>query len=96
MVELYKKFPKLENVHYNAHQRTLGDKIFLYTKREIAPGEEIYFDYSFDYWKWFYDLKKQSNPDTWEKEKIKYFEKYNSFIIGQSEDLKLALQQVHL
>ncbi len=59
MIEQQKIFPKLKGFNYNAHQKVNGDKIFLHATKDINNGEEIYFDYSFDYWKWFYDYQKK-------------------------------------
>jgi len=38
---------------------TKGWKVFMIATRDIQKGEELFFHYSFGYWKHFYDLYKE-------------------------------------
>lgn len=59
MIEKQKKFPTIFDLSYNSYIRIIGDKVFLVASRDLKQGEEIFFNYSYDYWKFFYDLYKE-------------------------------------
>lgn len=56
----------------------------------------MFFNYSFEYWKFFYDEYKkhpQGFYEYWEAEKQKAFNNYDKYIIGDSETFKLQVDQ---
>lgn len=40
-----------DNYSYNARSIGLGYKVFIMATRDIQPNEEIFYDYSWDYWR---------------------------------------------
>lgn len=49
------KFPTHENLKHNVELQILHDKPFLIAAENIKSGDELFFDYSYSYWKSFYD-----------------------------------------
>lgn len=48
-------FPNHAGCEYNARLQIYGNKAFLVTIERISQGNEVFFDYGFEYWKSFYE-----------------------------------------
>lgn len=78
---------------HNATFQFRHDKGFIHAKRDIKAGEELYLDYSYEYWKCFYDQRNNFEGDFY-----KHWEEYRliptpaEYVIGVSDTLKLDVR----
>ncbi|CAD8083904.1 unnamed protein product [Paramecium primaurelia] len=86
-------FPIHEHLKHNVELSIKHDKAFLVASKNVKAGEELFFDYSFSYWKSFYDQMKaykgENFFDYWEQQKQKPIPEH--YIICDSDMLKLQI-----
>jgi hypothetical protein len=63
---------------------------------DIKKDQELFLNYSYEYWHGFYQLYKQ-HPlgffTYWEKMRDECIKEYGPFIVGDSETLKLQVEE---
>ncbi|HKC68051.1 MAG TPA: SET domain-containing protein-lysine N-methyltransferase [Bacteroidia bacterium] len=67
-------FTRVKGLKNNSQYEIFGDKCFIVSTRDIKAGEEIFTDYTKDYWdsmKYNYNLKKKQKKEADKKQKIK-------------------------
>lgn len=61
MIQQEQRFPNHPGKNYNIYLDCIEDKAYLRALTDIKAGDELYFSYSYEYWKSFYDQRAEMN-----------------------------------